>query len=159
MRRLKIFPIDERALVDMLGCWRGAHFLQLPTGPQIPEGCKIVSAHHSWECRALMVMLEHESFEEVPDGTEPPRGDFVEYEALERIPVGEHFQPAGVMYYPVAASELTESELLAIKRFKEKYPQGVSVGMPIPVRVVNDSPADIQQGKIDDQLAQIFGQE
>ncbi len=92
MRRVKIFPIDERALLDMLTCWKGGRFIQLPSAPRIPDGCEIVQAHHSWECRSLMVMLEHPSFEEVPPGQEPPRGEFIEYEALERIPVASQFQ-------------------------------------------------------------------
>lgn len=102
MRRVKIFPVDERALIDILSCWKGGKFITLPNSPVIPDGCRFVSAHHSWECRALMVMLEHPSFPEVPDGAEPPRGEFIEYEALERIPVADHFMEDGfsVVYYP-----------------------------------------------------------
>lgn len=92
MRRVKIFPIDERALIDILSCWKEGQFIQLPSSPKIPDGCKVVSTHHSWECGALMVMLEHESFPEVPYGDEPPRGEFIDYEALERIPVADKFR-------------------------------------------------------------------
>ena len=73
-RRLKTFHLSESSALDLLRCARQPYpsVLQFVEGEIPPEGAKIVSVSANRDRRTLDVMVEHESFDEVPDGERVP---------------------------------------------------------------------------------------
>ena len=63
-RRLKYFAVTE-SVIWLL-------FLGRARLSEIPEGAEYVACRYDWLRRAILVMIEHPSFEPVPEGHEPP---------------------------------------------------------------------------------------
>lgn len=72
--RLKIVRMDTRSIVDLLNArlYDMRDMIALPVMDGIPEDAEVVSVRENWQLRALEVMIQHPSFDVVPDGDLPP---------------------------------------------------------------------------------------
>jgi len=72
-RRQKILIFDANELVDLFNFWvTPPHFFKVPLLDELPEGTKVVSVHADWCRRTIELMIEHPSFDVVPDCCLPP---------------------------------------------------------------------------------------
>lgn len=67
-RRVMYITLTAETILNLLGDWVRHDCFKLPSLEGIPEGCRFISVHWDWLSRTFCVMLEHESFEEVPEG-------------------------------------------------------------------------------------------
>jgi hypothetical protein len=72
--RVKIVSMDEQLLVDVLNLCRDRRpFISLPITDELPEDATVRRAFVNYERRTIDLIIESESFDEVPDGAMPPR--------------------------------------------------------------------------------------
>ena len=72
--RVKIVSIDEQLLVDVLNlCRQRRPFISLPITDELPEDTTVRRAFVNYERRTIDLVVESESFDEVPDASMPPR--------------------------------------------------------------------------------------
>lgn len=73
-RRLKIFHLSENAALSLLRCAGESvpSVMQFTEGEIPPDGASIVSVWADPYYRTIGVLVEHESFNEVPDGERVP---------------------------------------------------------------------------------------
>jgi len=72
-RRVRIYSVKIELLIAMLDCHEHPpNFLDLPYIP-FPENSKVVDVRHNWEARCFDILVQHESFDVVPDCEEVPR--------------------------------------------------------------------------------------
>jgi hypothetical protein len=79
-KRCKLFKISSRELMTILRTrdQSDTHYtiFERITRPKaIPEGAKIWGVYNSWSSDCLIIVVEHESFDEVPMGQEFPYFD------------------------------------------------------------------------------------
>lgn len=67
-RRCKIYRIDCRTIMTLLGNWWHHEGINLPVLKGVPEGYIIRRIHYDFSYDAIALLVEHESFPEVPEG-------------------------------------------------------------------------------------------
>lgn len=92
-RRTKVFKVEPSFLIYALNGFREGKALLLPIDEQIPEGAEVVHLWSDWDRRCLMMEVEHESYEIVPDGECPPYSDFKTQLAFRRIDLLHSWEP------------------------------------------------------------------
>lgn len=74
--RIRRYYLPERASVELLNAFRsGTDWRCILKLPGIPADAKVLSVNAAWERKAIGVLIEHESFPDVPDGAMIPDGD------------------------------------------------------------------------------------
>ena len=72
-RRYKRLLIEESLLLELLKCnTLNGKYIQVPVDSVIPEGCNVISVDKDLRCNCIQVILEHPSFDEVPEWKEIP---------------------------------------------------------------------------------------
>lgn len=80
-RRLRIFWLRQRHALDMLrGGVRGPGKVFLPVIADLPSDARVKTCYYEASRQAFGVIVEHESFTDVPDGAEIPGEDFATFE-------------------------------------------------------------------------------
>lgn len=76
-RRMKRLPVGEQQLLALLvGLGdRMPLAVRVAKWNDLPTGCRVVGVHHDIYCRTFFFVLEHPSFEVVPDGMMIPQLD------------------------------------------------------------------------------------
>lgn len=72
--RVKRIVVNPRMIINLLRMWkvdRGPMVLEF-TNEEIPEDCIILSVSTSWCSQSVEIMIAHESFPRVQEGTEAP---------------------------------------------------------------------------------------
>lgn len=96
-RQWKIAGVDWRILIDFFNMRHAWEFLALPNTPEIPEGSIVVSVRENWDRRTLDFLIEHPSFDPVPDGEMVPRIDglMLTRDVFRRLPLPYERTPIG----------------------------------------------------------------
>lgn len=102
-RRTKIAYLDEQELLTILqwGNNPSSGYLMV-THNEIPEGAEVVGAFYELKRRALGVVLEHEDWEPVAVGAEPPElfGAYLERQVYRAV----HVEGEPVKIEPISDS-------------------------------------------------------
>jgi hypothetical protein len=73
--KARIFRIDVRAIMTLMGNWRGHDCVCLPVLKGLPDGYDIRAVAFNFGHNAFELLVTHESFPEVPDGDLIPLGN------------------------------------------------------------------------------------
>ncbi len=74
VKRLRMFYIDPD---NLLGCIAGQFRIC-----NLPEGCKFARASFLWDRNVFGIIVSHDSFDEVAEGSQIPLFDFLECECV-----------------------------------------------------------------------------
>lgn len=72
--RTKIVRIGEHHLMNLLffGTSKLPEQLLVVRCPDVPADVRVVSVRHAWDTRMFEILIEHPSFDPVPEGQSPP---------------------------------------------------------------------------------------
>ena len=70
-RRVKILHVNPDEVVKILNS-QTTECVWLAINRNIPEGTEVLSVRECWSLRTIALLLTHPSFDEVPDGEQPP---------------------------------------------------------------------------------------
>ena len=70
-RRVRVYSVNTRAILNVF-FQPISEFVEHPSIDPLPEGFKVLGAQLNWMTNCLDVMVEHHSFDLVPDGELPP---------------------------------------------------------------------------------------
>lgn len=108
--------------MTLMGNWRHHDYVALPILKGLPDGYCIRTVQFSFSHQAFAFLIEHESFPDVPDGEEIPRGNepgFAEYETVE-IPDSMKRRDDPV----IKMRDLTPEEMATLKKELAKHENG-----------------------------------
>jgi hypothetical protein len=73
-RREVAVCISENRILDILGFIRRppSGYIGIPDFPELPEGSRVRAVYHDFWSRCFVVLVEHQSFEIVPEGMRCP---------------------------------------------------------------------------------------
>lgn len=89
MRNLKILYINHDYILNILSNWKQASGIKLPIIKNLPEGSQVLSVYYCLKHQAFGLVIEHESFLEVPIHMEIPAFEenaMFEYVELPNVP-------------------------------------------------------------------------
>lgn len=123
--RVKVLYLPEDfILAAVAGLYGNAYqFLRLPKLP-IPDGARAIACSASWDRRAIGLLVEHESFDEVPGSERPPEMvDQFEFQVVS-IPLVEN----GKLPPSYEALQSRVKELETAIAVMQAVPQAPSIG-------------------------------
>ena len=73
MARVKVFRLSSLQAIQLLNQRSNTPIrLEISEEEQIPLGARIVRVHGEWNPPSILIMVEHESYEDIPDGLQVP---------------------------------------------------------------------------------------
>lgn len=71
-RRVAYIRVTNDCMLELMRGMSGANSIYLTDLPSLPDGVRVVSVHEDFVCRGFRFVLQHESFDIVPEGQEMP---------------------------------------------------------------------------------------
>jgi hypothetical protein len=89
-RKQKIFQLPVDALIDVFGFWKNpVEFLAIDSSDPLPDDAKVVFCYPCHERSSIAIIVESESFQDIPDGMPLPYADCMLSRKFIKIPFDE----------------------------------------------------------------------